>query len=119
METTGQRLKRLRKASHLSQEQVGKAIGIGKQAVGKYENGLVKTLKQPQIKALAELFGVAPSYILCLDNEQKQKETEMNEFLEELRQRPEMRMLFSVSKNCTKEDIEKAIRIIEALKNDR
>lgn len=32
--------------------------------------------------------------------------------------RPEMRMLFSVAENATKEDIEKAIKIIEALKSD-
>ncbi|MBO5299220.1 MAG: helix-turn-helix domain-containing protein [Clostridia bacterium] len=33
-----------------------------------------------------------------------------------LHSRPEMQMLFSVSKSASKEDIEKAIRIIEALK---
>ena len=33
-----------------------------------------------------------------------------------LHTRPEMRMLFSVSKSASKEDIEKAIKIIEALK---
>ena len=33
-----------------------------------------------------------------------------------LHARPEMRMLFSVSKSASKDDIEKAIRIIEALK---
>ena len=29
-----------------------------------------------------------------------------------------MRMLFSVSKNATKEDVEQAVKIIEALKKD-
>ena len=40
------------------------------------------------------------------------------ELLEELKTRPEMRTLFSVSKKATKEDILKAVKIIEALKGD-
>ncbi|WHH61601.1 helix-turn-helix transcriptional regulator [Petroclostridium sp. X23] len=43
---------------------------------------------------------------------------EITEILEQLHKRPEMKMLFSVSKNATKEDIEKAVKIIEALKGD-
>lgn len=31
---------------------------------------------------------------------------------------PEMRMLFSLAKGATKEDVEKAVRIIEALQKD-
>ncbi len=40
------------------------------------------------------------------------------ELLEELKERPEMRTLFSVSRKATKEDILKAVKIIEALKGD-
>ena len=39
------------------------------------------------------------------------------EFLREIRERPEMKVMFSVTKNVTKEDLIKAIKIIEALKN--
>lgn len=41
---------------------------------------------------------------------------ELTAYLEELRNRPEMRMLFSVAKGATKEDVEKAVAIIEALR---
>lgn len=44
--------------------------------------------------------------------------SEIEALLETLHKRPEMRTLFSVTKNATKEDIEKAVKIIEALKND-
>ena len=40
---------------------------------------------------------------------------ELNAYLEELRTRPEMQMLFKLSKGATKEDVEQAVRIIEAL----
>ena len=37
-------------------------------------------------------------------------------YLQELRTRPEMRMLFSVAKDATKEDVERAVAVIEALR---
>ena len=37
-------------------------------------------------------------------------------YLEQLRDRPELRMLFSLTKNATKQDVEAAVRIIEALR---
>ena len=43
---------------------------------------------------------------------------ELQEYLEELKNRSEMRMLFSLAKGATKEDVEKAVKIIEALKED-
>lgn len=43
-------------------------------------------------------------------------DAELTNYLEELRTRPEMRMLFSVAKDATKEDVEKAVAIIEALR---
>lgn len=43
---------------------------------------------------------------------------ELQELLETFHKRPEMKTLFSVTKNATKEDIEKAVKIIEALKNE-
>lgn len=41
---------------------------------------------------------------------------ELAQLRDMLRTRPEMKMLFSVSKNASKEDIERAVAIIEALK---
>lgn len=41
---------------------------------------------------------------------------ELTEYIQMLKTRPECRMLFQLSKNATKEDVEKAVRIIEALR---
>lgn len=46
--------------------------------------------------------------------EQSEKSRELDEYLEELKNRPELKMLFDVTRGCTKEDVEKAARIIEA-----
>lgn len=41
---------------------------------------------------------------------------DLSEYLNVLRDRPEVRMLFSLAKNATKEDVEKAVAIIEVLR---
>lgn len=70
------------------------------------------------VKPIADYFGVSVSYLLEDDEPKKEEEDDLSEYLEQLRSRPEMRMLFSVSKNATKEDVERAVRIIEALKGN-
>jgi deoxyinosine 3'endonuclease (endonuclease V) len=84
-------------------------------------------LKKPSI-------GVATDYLPS--NEQKEKpaqnvqvrdendnivvlDDETRDLIDSLRSKPEMKMLFSVSKNATKEDIIKAVKIIEALKDHK
>ena len=43
---------------------------------------------------------------------------ETRDIIDSLRKRPDMKMLFSVTKKATPEDIIKAVKIIEALKDD-
>ena len=46
------------------------------------------------------------------------KDKDLDEYLDYLRTRPEMKMLFSVSKKATKEEIEKIVKIVEAMLGD-
>ena len=48
----------------------------------------------------------------------REEQDEVTAYLDELRNRSEMRMLFSVSKDATKEKIEQAVKIIEALRKN-
>lgn len=50
------------------------------------------------------------------DHQQHVNNDEALEYLDELHKRPEMKTLFQVSRKASKEDIETAITIIEALK---
>ncbi len=63
----GDRLKELRLKKGATQEEVGKVIGVAKATIMKYEKGLVENLKRSSIEKLAIYFGVAPSYLMCLD----------------------------------------------------
>ena len=57
-------LKEERLRNNMSQEEVAKAIGSTKQAVYKYENGIVTNIPLDKIEIMAHLFGVTPGYLM-------------------------------------------------------
>lgn len=81
--------------------------------------------RQATLMRIADYFGVSVDYLLGREEKSPvspavtTEDAELIEYLEELKTRPEMRMLFSLSKNATKEDVEDAVRIIEALRKGR
>lgn len=88
-----------------------------------YSNGYIGQLRKgvfpdDRLLQIAEYLGVSVEYLI--GNEQKEMpltdSEELNEYLEILRTRPEMRMLFSTSKCCTKEEVMQAVKVIEAIR---
>ena len=106
-------------------------MGLSRSLGAKWKN----TGANPSYEVLTKMagyFGVSVDYLL--GNEQKEKpaqnvqvrdehdnivvlDDETRDLIDSLRKNPEMKMLFSVSKGATKEDIIKTIKIIEALKD--
>lgn len=67
--TTGQRIKQLRIAKGMSQEQLGNMVGVKKAAINKYESGLVVNIKRSTLAKLAEALDSDPVYLLGLTEE--------------------------------------------------
>lgn len=63
MTTFGQRMKELRIEKRMTQEQLGKIIGVTKASISGYENG-TREPDQASTKRLAKLFDVSTDYIL-------------------------------------------------------
>ena len=61
MRDIGAYIKQLRTERGMTQEEVGKIIGVQKAAVQKWENGTVRNLKRSTILKLADYFGVSPA----------------------------------------------------------
>ena len=99
-----------------SPSSVATEIGLSRASVNGWKNGK-KPTDATTIK-LADYFGVSVDELIGNAENEKQplinEDEELTEYLEELKNRPEMRMLFSLTKGATKEDVEKAVRIIEA-----
>lgn len=108
------RLKDLRNELNMSQIELANILNISQQAISSYENNDRNPDPDMLIK-MSKLFHKSIDYLL--DNESSPPD-EVTELLETLHKRPEMKALFSISKNATKEDIEKTMKIIEALKNN-
>jgi len=75
------------------------------------------------LNKIAEYFGVTTDYLLTGDETAKQAaidvvDDDLREYLEELRSRPEKRLLFSVTKNATKSQIEAIVKMIEEMQSD-
>lgn len=69
----GERIKQLRLANGLTQEELGKYIGVQKSAIRKYEKGEVQNIKRSSIEILSNLFKVSPSYLMCIEEDVKKK----------------------------------------------
>jgi len=62
------RIKQLRLQHGMTQEELGRLLGVKKSAIQKYESGMVKNIKRPAIKKMADTFGVKPSYLMGFDD---------------------------------------------------
>lgn len=69
----GERIKQLRQEKGLTQEELGKYLGVKKAAIMKYEKGNVKNIKRSAIEILSNLFDVSPSYLMCLEDSKLDK----------------------------------------------
>ena len=121
-----ERLKALRKRDGITQTEFAKKFNVSAGTIGNWETGA----REPDYETLlriSKFFGVSTDYLLGRGETKKAPvpsavttdDEELMEYLEELKTRPEMRMLFSLSKNATKEDVEDTVRIIEALRKGR
>ena len=60
----GERIRSARLACGMTQEELGKKIGVQKAAIYKYENGLVVNLKRSVIAELAKALNTTPAYLM-------------------------------------------------------
>lgn len=111
------KLRTYRKNAGMSQAELASKVGISKSAVSMYERGN----REPEIELLeklADCFGVSVSALIGREeaHELVNDDPELTAYLQELRDRPELRMLFSLARDATVEDVKAAVRIIEALR---
>lgn len=60
----GARIKYLRSLTGMSQEELGKRVGVQRAAINKYEKGTVENIPIKTIEKIARVFDVSPTYIV-------------------------------------------------------
>ena len=110
--TVGERIKLARETKNLSQTDLANACKISKQTLYKYENNIITNIPSDKIEVIANYLSISPAYLMGWETDNKDTnnkltdDEELQEYLEELKNRSEMRMLFSLAKGATKEDVE-------------
>jgi len=60
----GTRIKELRQIADMSQEELGRRVGVQRAAIQKYEKGTVENIPIKTVEKIADVFDVSPSYIV-------------------------------------------------------
>jgi len=114
------KIKSLARENGLSMSFLCKKLGLGTS----YFNDIKisgKDIPDDRLLIIANILDTTPEYLRDETDEKKplvNGDEELTEYLNYLKNRPEMKMLFSLAKDATKEDVEKSVKIIEAfLKN--
>ncbi len=63
----GTKIKELRRLSGISQEELGRRVGVQRAAINKYEKGTVENIPIKTIEKIATVFDVSPTYIVGWD----------------------------------------------------
>lgn len=93
-------------------------LGVNKGVFTHWKSGRSQSYNRYLVQ-IAEFFGVSVSELTGEEtnvNAPVYLDDETRELVDALRKRPEMRTLFKVSRNASKEDVEMAVDIIERFK---
>lgn len=63
----GDRIKEMRSKLGLTQEELGKKLGVKRAAVNKWETGEVENIKRGTLEEMCRIFKVRPSWLMDLD----------------------------------------------------
>lgn len=114
-------LKKLMQRDRITNYRLAKEVGCSATTVANWIAG--KDIMPTYLQKVADFFNVTTDFLLT--GEQKENapaeaeaDDEMAELLEEARRRPELRILFSLSKKATPEEVRQTIKIIKALGNN-
>lgn len=99
-----------------TQAQFADAMGIAPSQVSQWISGYRNPFSnRSTITKIAEHFNVSADYLLGI-TESATSDEELNEILLELKNRPELRMLFKTTRGTSRADIERTMAIVEGLK---
>lgn len=117
MEGICERIDALLRERGISGAKLSTDLGMSRSFMTELRKGRAKGVNAETAGRIADYLGVTTDYLLGKTDDPGpvNGDEELTEYLEELRTRPEKRMLFSVTKNATKAQIEAIVRMIEEM----
>ena len=104
------------KEKGISPSAAAEACGISRSTISTWKTkGYAPRIDK--LNQIADYFGVTTDYLLGQSDAQTSPANdEMAEMLEDIRRNPELRTLFSISKNATPDEVRQYIRLIKAIR---
>ena len=112
--TLGEKIRTRRIELNMTMDDLGKAIGVQRSAINKYEKGIITDLKRSTIAALANALDVSVMYLLDDDPDDLDQAR-----LEALHQNPQLGLLFDRSRKMTSSDVDFMIQMADRILNER
>ena len=121
METVPSRILAIMNERNMSYGELSKLTGIPKSTLQRYATAQTNKVPVDKVELIAKALNVEPSVLFGWATEEQAEHTEeeeLLEYLEELRTRPEMKMLFQSSRNMTIEQVKAVVAMIENLRGE-
>ena len=120
--TIGERIDGLLRERGISGSRMSADLGMSRSFMTELRKGRAKGVNAETAARIADYLSVSTDYLLgksptpqLTDDPMEQ---ELAGYLEELRSRPEQRMLFSVTRKATREQVEAIVHMIEEMQKD-
>ena len=120
--TIGERIDGLLRERGISGSRMSADLGMSRSFMTELRKGRAKGVNAETAARIADYLGVSTDYLLgksptpqLTDDPMEQ---ELAGYLEELRSRPEQRMLFSVTRKATREQVEAIVLLFEEMQKD-
>lgn len=115
MSDVGRNIRKYRLLRGMSQAELAERAGRKRSAIGNYESG-AREPDYDTLTALADALGVTAAALLGGEARADGDEDELWTLREALRRDPDRRMLFSLAREGSAQDVRQAVALIEALK---
>lgn len=119
---TAERIDALLRSRGITGAKMCADLGISRSFMTELRKGRIKNIGSSNATRIADYLGVSVGYLLGQDDKtdfDDPVERELAEYLEDMRIHPEKRMLFSVTRGATKEQIEAIVHMIEELRSGK
>lgn len=114
-------IKRLCDENNITTYRLCKELGFSTALMSQWKNGR-QNPSGKKLRQIAEYFDVPMEFLFVGDFEppvyESAEDKELGEMMESLKNNPGMRVLFSKTKDASKEDIEKVIKLLEIMRGD-
>lgn len=104
----GHRIKERRKALKMSADELGKRLGKNRATVYRYENGDIENLPIDILEPIATALGTTPQYLMGWEVETEKAAPEHGSGQSAAKMK-----LFDLAENCTEEEAERLVQMME------